>query len=104
MEITRLTYKELFTVKLRHNGYDAVTGSTLFNRLSIMPDTDTKVLFSRYGIDYRLFNDAISCFIRTEYMAAPAREPQKPFTPISEDFKLRFLVTAQTEFINNTFI
>jgi hypothetical protein len=104
MDFTRLTYKEVFTVKLQHSGYAAATGSTLFNRLHIIPDIDTRDLFSRYEIGYRLVNDTIVCFIRTEYMAPPTREPQKPFIPIGEDFRLRFLVTAQTEFINNTFI
>jgi hypothetical protein len=104
MDFTRLTYKELFTLKLQHSGYNAATGSTLFNKLSIIPDTETKTLFNRFGIGYRLVSDAIVCFIRTEYIAPPARDPQKPFISISEDFTLRFLMTAQTEFVNNTFI
>ena len=104
MDFTRLTYKELFTIKLQHSGYASATGSVLFNKLNVVPDTETEILFSRYGIGYRLINDSIVCFIRTEYMAAPEREPKKPYISVNEDFILRFLITTQTEFINSTFI
>jgi hypothetical protein len=104
MDITRLTYKELFTVKLLHTGYVSATGSNLFNKLAIIPDTETQALFNRYGMGYRLTNGSIVCFIRAEYMAAPAREPKKPYISINENFAVRFLITAQTEFFSSTFI
>lgn len=104
MDITRLTYKELFTVKMQHAAYASATGSTLFNSLAVVPDAKTQALFNRYGMDYRLLNDAIVCFIRAEYMAAPEREPKKPYISMDESFTIRFLITVQTEFINNTFI
>ena len=55
-------------------------------------------------MDYRWLNNSLVCFIRSEYIAPPAKEPKKPFITFTENFGIRFLVTAQAEFISNTFI
>lgn len=104
MDIIRLTYKELFTIKLVHSGYSFATGSELYNKLHVTPDTETKKLFKQYSMDYRWVNDTLVCFIRVEYAAPPAKEPKIPFILFDGNFRIRFLVTAQNEFINNTFI
>jgi hypothetical protein len=104
VDISRLTYKELFTIKLVHDGYAASTGSELFNKVTIIPDKETQEFFTRYSIAYRCVNDSLLCFIRAEYVSPPAKEPQRPFVLFNSDFRIRFLVTAQLEFINNTFI
>jgi hypothetical protein len=104
MDITRLTYKELFTIKIIHSGYTTSTGSELFNKMNIIPDKETQELFTRYNISYRCINDALVCFIRADYVSPPAKEPKKPFVLFTSDFRIRFLVTAQSEFISNTFI
>jgi hypothetical protein len=104
MDITRLTFKELFTIKLVHTAYATSTGSTIFDKVNIVPDKETQILFARYNIDYRCVNDSVFCFIRAEYFSPPAKEPKKPFVLFNADFRIRFLVTAQSEFINNTFI
>jgi hypothetical protein len=102
MDITRLTFKELFTIKLVHTGYLTSTGSTIFSKVNIVPDKETEVLFARYSIDYRCANDSLFCFIRAEYVSPPAKEPKKPFVLFNSDFRIRFLITVQSEFINNT--
>lgn len=104
MDISRLIYKELFTIKLLHTGSATSTSNALLGKLKITPDTDTQKLFRRYSMDYRWLNNSIVCFIRSEYVLPPAREPKKPFITLTENFGIRFLVTAQAEFISNTFI
>ena len=104
MDIVRLTYKELFTIKLVHTGYAASTGSDLFNKVFITPDKGTKELFARYHMDYRCVNDSLLCFVRAEYVSPPAKEPKRPFVLFNSDFRIRFLVRARAEFINNSFI
>jgi hypothetical protein len=104
MDITRLTFKELFTIKLVHTGYLTSTGSTIFNKVNIVPDKETAFLFARYSIDYRCINDSLFCFMRAEYVSPPAKEPKKPFVLFNSDFRIRFLITVQSEFINNTFL
>lgn len=104
MDIARLTYKELFTIKLIHGGYEAPAGSDLFNKIKIIPDEETNKLFKGYNIVFRCINDSLVCFIRAEYISPPHKEPKKPFIFFNIDFRIRFLVTAQSEFISNTFV
>ena len=104
MDVSRLIYKELFTIKLLHNGYTTPAGSGLLDKLKLTPDTETKKLFRRYTMDYRWLSNSILCFIRSEYVSPPAKEPKKPFISLTENIRIRFLLTAQAEFVNNTFI
>ncbi len=104
MDSIRLTYNELFTIKMIHSGYATSIGIDIFNKMKIMPDKETQKLFDRYSISYRCSNDSLVCFIRAEYVSPPAREPKKPFVLFNSDFRIRFLISAQTEFVSNTYI
>ena len=104
MDITRLTYKELFTIQLNHSGYSAISGGDLFNKINATPDSETKNLFTRYNMDYRCIANSLVCFTRAEYVSPPAKEPKRPYVLFNSDFRIRFLIRAQAEFIGNSFI
>src|ERR1041385_1148365 len=104
MDLVKTMYKELFNLKLVHKAYSPVNGNEIFNQLKVIPDQNTKTLFSRYGIDYRCINDTVVCFIRSELIAPPVPEPKKPFVHLDTAFNIRFLLTGTPGFFAKTYI
>jgi hypothetical protein len=104
MDIIRTIYKELFNVKFVHKAYSSANKTEIFNEVQLVPDENTKVLFNRFGIDYRCTNDTMICFIRSELVTPPAVEPKKPYVPLDAEFKIRFMLTASSGFLNKTYI
>lgn len=104
IDIVRTIYKELFYIKLVHKAYASANGSSIFSEVNVVPDASTKALFNRYEIDYRCINDTIVCFMRSELITPPNREPKKPFVTLEPEFMIRFLLTASSGFFNSTYI
>jgi hypothetical protein len=104
MDIIRTMYKELFNVKLVHKAYSPASKSKIFNEVKIVPDKNTQALFNRFGIGYRCLNNTIVCFIRSELVTPPAAEPKKPYVSLDGAFKVRFLLTASSGFLKNTYV
>jgi hypothetical protein len=104
IDIVRTIYKELFYIKLVHKAYASANGSSIFSEVNVVPDASTKALFKRYEIEYRLINDTIVCFMRSELVTPPNRELKKPFVTLEPEFMIRFLLTASSGFFNRTYI
>ena len=102
------TYKELFTVRLVHPGFDLdvtyrdpvsdlpkiLTVSSIFNVLSFEPDIATKSLFDGCFVNYKYSNNMLICYTRTLL--------QKPYITFPDGASLRFMIQVQTDFINKT--
>jgi hypothetical protein len=104
MDVVKTLYKELFNIKLVHPAYGAAKDNDIFKQLTVTPDKATQALFARHEIGYRCIYDSIVCFIRSELMNSPAREPKKPFVLFEEDFTIRFLLSASSGFFKNTYV
>jgi hypothetical protein len=108
VDTIRTTYKELFTVTLVHPSYETqftyedpvsntsktITGSDMFNALSVEPDADTRKLFMRYSMNYACSDNMIVCFIRAD--------TGKPFIKFPSDMRIRFLVKFKIDFLHRT--
>ena len=102
------TYKELFTIKLVHPGFEltypylhhvshnpkTLTISSIFSVLSFEPDTATQNLFAGCSIDFRCGNNMVICYTRSN--------AQKPYIMLPHDSSLRFMIQVQTSFISKT--
>ncbi len=104
VDVISIIYKELFSVKFIHKAYSPAAGREIFNHLKVIPDENTRSLFSRFGIGYRLVNDTIVCFIRSRLAAPPAREPKQPYVTLDATFQIRLLLFASTVFLSRTFV
>lgn len=104
MDIISTIYKELFQIKLVHKAFNNANGTQLFQQVTAVPDNETQQLFSRLSIGYKCVNDTIICFIQSQLVAPPAKEPKTPFVNIAGDVKFRFLLTASSGFFNKTYV
>jgi len=104
VDIVSTIYKELFTVKLLHSGYETAGVSTISNALTIEPDPATKSLFNGYQVDFRFINNALVCFTRSKLFAPPAKEPKIPFTVFSGAIRMRFLFFSSSDFLHRTYV
>lgn len=103
IDTIRTIYSELFTVEVLHPAFESEVGSSIFEAINIVPDEETAKLFRRLDMNYRLMNDRLVCFIRSDFLSPPAKEPKRPYQTIDEDINLRFLVTATPGFLNATY-
>lgn len=104
MDSIKTIYKELFNVKLAHKAYASANGNSIFNEVQVAPDDNTRALFKRYEMDYRCVDNMIVCFIRSELLSPPAKEPKKSYVLLVEAFKIRFLLKATKGFIGKTYV
>ncbi len=104
MDVISTIYKELFQIKLVHKAFNSVSGNQIFEQLTALPDDATQHLFDRLSIGYKCVNDTILCFIQSQLVAPPAKEPKKPFVNITGDVRIRFLLSASTGFFNKTYV
>ena len=102
MDSIKTMYTELFNVKLAHKAYLSAKGNSIFNQIQVAPDENTRALFKRYEIDYRCIDNRIVCFIRSELLSPPAKEPKKSYVLLVEAFKVRFLLKVTRGFIDKT--
>ncbi len=103
MDVIRTIYKELFNIRLVHKAFASANGSEIFNQLTVTPDEETKVLFDRLEIGYRCVDDSIVCFVRSELVSPPAKEPKTSFVTFDADVKVRFLLSASPSFLSKTY-
>lgn len=104
MDVISTIYKELFQIKLIHKAFTSVSGNQIFEQLNALPDEATQQLFDRLSIGYKCVNDTIICFIQSQLVAPPAKEPKKPFVNITGNVRFRFLLSASNGFFNKTYI
>lgn len=104
IETIRTIYKELFTIKFVHTGYDFPNPSVISENIIIEPDKDTKQFFDNFNISYRFSSDTFLCFLRTRLVTPPAREPQKVYLKFIGDVRLRFLIKSGTGFLKKTYV
>jgi len=97
-------YKKLFTVRFIHNGYETPWENFLSKGISITADTATLDLFTSYNIDYRFYNNTLTCFIRCVLLNPPALQPKIPFLTIDKPVQLRFLLHSSNDFLNKTYV
>lgn len=101
-DIIKTTYKELFTVKFQHSGYGLSRQNFIADSIRVEPDEATAELFADHSIGYRLFNDMLICFIRTQPLAPPAADPKAPYIKFSGNALMRFLVNVSSDFLDKT--
>lgn len=110
-DIIQTLYKELFMVRLRHSSYEIsfntgspppVISSSVFNEMTIVPDSATEDLFTACSMDYRCMNSSLICFLRTERLTPPATNPQIPFIPLDGNITIRFLVYVSADFLKRS--
>jgi hypothetical protein len=101
-DIIDLICKELFTVKFLHNAYEPLRKSSIAENIDIEPDQATKNLFNNHSLGYRLVNDTLICFIRTELLSPPGPDPKSPYIKFDGTVLIRFLVKASTDFFKKT--
>ncbi len=102
MDSIKTIYTELFNVKLEHKAYSSAKGNSIFNELQVGPDENTMALFKRYEMDYRCIDNMIVCFIRSDLLSPPLKEPKKSYVLLVEAFKVRFLLKVTRGFLDKT--
>lgn len=110
--VNTITSTGLFSITLRHERYEKkyvlkisgtlheIIQSSIFDSLSIVPDTATKGLFVNHAIGYRQSNTIFQCFIRSKKTTTPGEEI--PFIELPTDTRLRFLLKDKNDFIRQT--
>lgn len=104
MDVISTIYKELFQIKLVHKAFTNAGGSKIFEQVSCLPDDATQQLFNRLSIGYKCVNDTVICFIQSQPVAPPAKEPKMPFINIAGDVRIRFLLSASSGFFSKTYV
>ena len=108
VDTIKTTYKELFTLTLLHPAFETIctykdpvtntdktiTASSIFNALSVEPDTATEKLFANHSMSFQRSNNLISCFIRAQL--------QEPFIPLPADTRIRLLLKHKSDFLYRT--
>jgi hypothetical protein len=108
IDTIKIAYKELFTITLLHPSFESVytykepvsntnktiTGSSIFNVISVEPDIVTKKLFINHSINFKNSNNIISCFIRAE--------SQQPLIKLPDNIRIRFLLKQKADFLYRT--
>jgi hypothetical protein len=103
-EAIKTTYRELFTIKFLHGGYETPQENFLSKGIRIIPDGATQQLFIDHKINYRFFTNTLVCFIDCIPFNPPADEPKVPFVPVSGNLHIRFLMLASEAFAANTYV
>src|SRR5215467_12836097 len=98
LESTNTIYRELFTVKFLHSGYETSLDNFLSKGISVIPDEDTKNLFSNYQMDYRFFNNVLVCYMRCVLLSPPNSQPKVPYINVSGNIRIRFLIQNSGDF------
>ena len=99
VDIVKIIYKELFTVKFLHDGYGVPRPNFIADSITLEPDDDTKFLFKNFDITHRFFNDMLICLMRCDETV-----PVVPYIKFSGNVRLRFFINASTDFINKTVV
>lgn len=97
VDIIKIIYKELFTVKVLHTGYGTPRPDSVSDNINVKPDGNTKIIFSNYSIDYSFFNDTLVVFMR-----CADQSPAVPYSKFGENFRIRFLLNVSGDFLNKT--
>ena len=102
VDIIKLLYQELFSVRFLHTGYGTPVSNILANSIWVSPDENTKKLFAGFDMGYRILGDTLICFIRSLLFAPPATDLKVPFIRFTGDVRIRFLMFASLDFMNRT--
>jgi hypothetical protein len=108
VDTIKVVYKELFTVTLLHPAFETtftykdpvtninktITDSSIFNVLSVEPDTATKKLSVNHSISFKNSNSTISCLIRSQL--------QQPLIKLPDNMRIRFLLKQKADFFHRT--
>lgn len=97
VDIIKIIYKELFTVRFLHSGYGTPRPGSISDSINLQPDASTKIIFRNYSIGYSFFNDTLVVFMR-----CADQLPAVPYTRFAENFRIRFLLNVSGDFLNKT--
>ena len=103
-ESVNTIYRELFTIKFIHEGFENIHENFLSEGINILPDQETQQLFVDHRISYRFYTNTLVSFMECSLFNPPALEPKVPFIPIDGDLHMRFLVTSSEDFAAKTFV
>lgn len=99
VDIIKIIYKELFSVKILHAGYGTPRPDSISESINLKPDTNTKKIFKNYNMGYSFFNETLIVFIRCADQSPPV-----PYIKFAGTFRLRFLLNVSGNFLNKTTI
>jgi len=104
--IERVTtiYRPLFTITFLHTGYQTAQENFFTKGMTVTADDATKKLFTNYNMDYRLYNNTLTCFIQCVLFNPPAPEPKSPFVSVTGNIRLRFLLHNSGDFFDKTLV
>jgi hypothetical protein len=94
IDIIRIIYKELFTVRFLHNGYGPARQKSISESMHIVPDQETSDMFSNYNLSCKFFDNSLVCFIRSG-----SGEPKAPYIKFLSDVRIRFLQFVTSDFL-----
>ena len=97
VDIIKIIYKELFSVKILHAGYGTPRPDSISESINLQPDTNTKKIFKNYNMGYSFFNDTLVVFMR-----CADQLPVVPYVKFAENFRIRFLLNVSGDFLNRT--
>ena len=103
-ESVRTIYRELFTIKFIHAGFENPQENFLSQGISIVPDQQTEQLFINHKISYRFYTNTLVGFMECSLFNPPALEPKVPFIPIVGDLHMRFLIKSSEDFGDKTYV
>ncbi len=104
VDTIRTIYRELFTIRFLHKSYENPQENFLNKGLTLSPDGETKDLFKKYRMDYRCFNNRLTCYVQSSLFAPPDAEPLVPFVEMEGDIRIRFLMSNSSDFFDKTYI
>jgi hypothetical protein len=97
-------YRPLFTVTFIHTAYQTAQENFFTKGMTVTPDAQTKKLFTNYKMDYRLYNNTLTCFIQCVLFNPPVPEPKSPFVSIAGNIRIRFLLHNSSDFFDKTVV
>jgi hypothetical protein len=102
MDVIKRLYERLFSVEFLHAGYVFFQQNLINGGISMEPDSATKTLFKNHNILYRFVNGTLLCTMQSDLLTPPAPTPVLPFIEFTGNVRIRFLVTANPDFLNRT--
>jgi hypothetical protein len=103
-ETVSTIYRELFTIKFTHAGFENLHENFLSQGISIVPDQQTEQLFIDHKVSYRFYTNTLVGFMECSLFNPPTLEPKVPFIHIDGDLHMRFLVKASEDFASKTYV
>ena len=95
-------FQELFIINLSHRGFDSLNESKICDHITIKPDKKTEKIMKDHRIGCRFDDDNFICYIQAKLLAPPVPAPKGAYVIPAPILFLRFLLNANTYFMDAT--